>query len=163
METEIIIDQITIHLNEEKFLDFYMDASPTIYRHHKEVNPYQTHEGDQFSLEPDFTHYINLDNNGDLKIYTARVEKELVGYCGYVIYKHPHHTSKVIAAQDGVYFKKGFRNKGLGEKFLSWTEIKLKDSGVNVVHQSVTPWYDWSKTLNGLGYKPLETVYFKNI
>lgn len=157
MFQEITINQNTIRLTEDDFLKIYLDAAPEIRKHAKEVDPYPE------PLAIDYNVILKLGEDGSYKCYSARIGEEVIGYVGFYVYNHVHHSGVMIAAQDAIYVKPEYRNQGLGYALLKFSEEALKPLGVKYVQHAVTPCYDFSYLLERNGYKPLETVYFKNI
>ena len=56
------------------------------------------------ALNPDWEQYALLDQAGILRVFTARDNKELVGYCVLVmISKSIHHKDHTFASTDVIY------------------------------------------------------------
>lgn len=157
MFQEIIINQTTIRLNEDDFLKIYLDAAPVIRSHAKEVDPYPE------PLAIDYNLMMKLSHAGNYRCYSARTENDVIGYVGFYVYNHVHHSGVTVAAQDAIYVKPEWRRQGLGQALLEYSEKKLKSIDVKYIQHAVTPCYDFSKLLEQNGYKPLERIYFKNI
>ena len=140
---------------EEKFSKLYSELIPLLKEHRREV--------DLFGLELDVDGetYIQWEVAGISRLYTVRDEGKLVGYALYVLFTHNHHKTSLHATHDVLYLSKEKRGHGL--TFLRYCEEKLKEEGVNILHQCVPECNDWGKVLEFKGYKKLETIYVKEI
>lgn len=145
-----------IKFSQEYFENAYADAIELTRRHHDEVNLF----GDELIV--DVEGYLRSQENGVLKVYTARHDNKLIGYCIMYVFRHFHHKGKIHAKQDVLYVDREYRG-GLGSKFLNYIDDNLMKLGVNQVHQCVPADKDWSPLLLKLGYKKLETVYTKEL
>lgn len=94
-----------------------------------------------------------------LKVFVARNESDVVGYCTMFIHQHPHQSNEHHAIQDALYLKPNMRGAGAGEAFVEFIDRHLALEGVATVYRGVTPSFDYSKTLGRLGYKESEVLY----
>lgn len=112
-------------------------------------------------LRLDVESLMRLDEDGYLKIFTMRHQGILVGYCSFVLYFHLHHSHMMIANQDVIYIKKGHRLHA--SRFVRYCDRELKIFGVSMVFQHSPAMNDWGPVLERIGYKELETTYFRRI
>ena len=144
-----------IIFNQEKFIDAYKDGEPLLRKHFLELDI-------RGEFNPDTEKYMKLEEKGLLKVYTARIENELVGYCAMVIYSDAQ-TGIFAAKQEVLYIKPDQRRSGLGLTLLSYIEKHLKENNIKELLQCVPVEMDWSALLIQDGYKKMETIYIKEI
>lgn len=140
---------------EEKFSKLYNELVPLLKEHRSEINLFNK------DLEIDGETYIEWERANTSRLYTVRSEGKLVGYCLMVLFTHNHHKTSLHATQDVLFLSKEYRGHGL--TFLRYCEERLKEEGVNVIHQCVPSCNDWGKVLEFKGYKKLETIYVKEL
>lgn len=125
--------------------------------HHKEVK-------DELGLDPNFEHYLQLEENGMIVVFTIRGEENLLfGYQVFVVSKHLHDRASLQAYQDILYVTPSLRGRGFGERFILWCDSQLADIGVELVIQEVRPAKDFSSTLIRAGYKHHGVLYAKRL
>ncbi len=153
----IIARQINmgIKFQREFFSEMYYEMAPLNELHHAEINLF----GDP--LDVDINTYIQCETDGIFRLYSMRIDNELVGYSGFFIYHHPHHAKIKHASQDVLFIRQDKR--GHGTIFIRYCEGELKKLGVDVVLQHVPKINDWSKVLERMDYTELETTYFRRI
>lgn len=146
-----------ITFQKETYSEAVEDIKSLIGEHYEEVSQHK-----DFPLQPSFDIYEKLDSIGMLSIFTARDEgKVIVGYAVFIVAKEHKYKDMLKATQDVLFIRKDIRGRGLD--FLIYTQNELKEMGVKIVTQSVTPDNDFSKVLLWLGYKHTETIYTKNL
>lgn len=132
-----------------------MEALPLFEKHNKEIDLFGR------ELELDIDRYIQLNELGYYKFFTAREDGELIGYQAFFIATHAHHKTSVQATQDVLYYKEEKRGKGL--PFMAYCELELKKQGIEFVLIGVPASNNWSPILKRKGFKELETIYVKEI
>lgn len=121
------------------------------------------HEAGLFSTEeftPDKKHYQACETFNLLQLFTARRDLSLIGYGLFLVHPHGHYPDKRVAVQDAFYFKPEARGYTAG-KFLIWCDFQLKKMGCDGVIRQVRKEADYSRALNTLGYREVETTYFR--
>lgn len=133
-----------------------LEEAPLLFTSHRE-------EIDLFDLPLDYNaeFYRDAEASGALKVYSVREDNYLIGYCVFVLFKHPHHKTSLHAKQDILYIQKHKRGRGIS--FLKYCEQRLKEAGVEYIHQCVPAQNDWSKLLTRMGYDKLETIYTRRL
>ena len=145
-----------LNYQEEDFMKFYSDAAQMLFNHNAEINLFDD------KLEINFKSYMDAEERGSLKIFTARAREELVGYAAFSIYRHPHHARIIHANQDVLYVKPEYR--GIGGTLIDYADLQLKHSDVKVVHHSVPKVSkDFGIILKRKGYRELETIYARRL
>ena len=112
-------------------------------------------------LDPDFDAYSDLEEVGALKIFTARIDGELVGYFAVVIVPSLQSKGKILAINESIFVAKQYRHKLVGPKLFRFVEKCLKDDGYDrlyVVAREKNPIGD---SLVKMGYNKIETRYEK--
>ena len=96
-------------------------------------------------------------------LVTARYKGILVGYIFYLIGPYKHNTELLYAQIEAVYLIPSFRSGRTAIKMFRLGEEAVKKQLARFVLISSTIKKDISKLLNYLDYKPVETVYKKDI
>lgn len=131
---------------------------PLIKKHFTEVARFK-----DFRVEPDFVNYTALDEAGLLRIYTARIEKELVGYSVFTLVQHPHFKA-VKQAHEELLFLDPIKRKGnLGDRLIEYCDEQLEKDGADVIYHTVTVERDFSLLLLRRGYELSDRVYAKRV
>lgn len=146
-----------ITLQREPFKDLINDIKPLIERHWKEIAHY-----DDIPLDPDYEKYIELDELGVLRCFTAR-SSELVGYIFYLVHYNPHYKSSLQAVQDILYVTPSSRGAFLGIKILRFANNELRNEGVQVEYQHIKAKHNFGPMLEREGYELVDLVYAKRL
>lgn len=112
-------------------------------------------------LDPDWEAYRDLEDRGIYKVFTARVDDELVGYFGVFIVPSMHSKGYVQPMTDAFYLRKANRNSTIGIKLFKFAEKCLKEDGYKSLCVVSTESYPLDKLLNRLGYTKVETRFEK--
>lgn len=112
-------------------------------------------------LEPNFDAYAQLDNAGMLRVFTVRVDKELVGYSILFVMPSYHYKNSIQAHHDVLFVKKDHR--GIGRSFIQFCDSELRDEGVQVVYQSVKLSANHGPLLQRIGYEPVDLVFYRRL
>lgn len=149
----------TTKFKEEVAADLIDEIKPLIEDHYKEVALYQ----DNIPLKPDFDKYVELNENGMLRIFTARREGKLIGYFLVVVMPHLHYKENVFAMNDIIYVEPSKRGGMVAYRLIKYVEKVLKDEGVSVLMINMKTSNMFSRLLEGLGFTNTELVYTKYI
>lgn len=146
---------MTFHV--ERFATAWAEAEPLTRANFEEMR------GDgQEPFQPQTGLYEYLEACGQLRLYVARVEGEIVGYRVLALAKHPH-TSQLVARNDALYLAPSHRAQH-ARSFLRWTEQQLQTDGVTIVYQSHKPGVrDLDRFLRATGYRPVEITYSRHL
>lgn len=118
------------------------------------------HFGDD-EFDPDITAYKKLDDACLLRVFTARENGSLIGYCVFFV-KYSFISKKLLEAdQLGLFIKKDSR--GFGVKFIKWCDECLKNEGVNVVYQNIPSTTRLGSIFKRIGYKEADHSYARRI
>lgn len=144
---------------EEFYGEVVEDIKPLIAKHWEEIALHK----DKIQLNPDWEVYEALNNIDRLRIYTARLDGELIGYFIVLLHKHMHYTDHVYALNDIIYIKPEKRGSTLAYRLIKYVEKELVDSGVSVLMINMKTHAPFDSLLEGCGFKNVERVYSKYI
>lgn len=132
------------------------EIMPLAVEHFKEVDP--------FTDKKQCTDVRNYENASDLiRIFTARINGQLVGYAAFIVSKHQHYTDSLQAQQDAIYLSPAARKGPAGIAFMVWCDKALADEGVEIIYQGSSHKRDIGPVLKRLGYEPIETLYARRV
>jgi GNAT superfamily N-acetyltransferase len=104
------------------------EAGDLLVEHWRELATYD------FPLEPDWDFYEKAAAIGLIRLYTARLEGQLVGYAAFIIRKNPHYsTTDPWAVNDLVWLHPKLRGWGIGRQMAEFWEKDLRAYGISVI------------------------------
>jgi GNAT superfamily N-acetyltransferase len=143
---------------QQEFLDTVeKDIKPLLQDHWEEIAVNKS----VIKMNPDWEAYHNLEDNGALKIFTARFDGELIGYFVVLIRNHIHYKDHIFAANDVLFLKQEHRKGLTGPKLMKFAEKCLKEDGVSVLVVNTKRHKPFDGLLEWLGYSHVENVYSK--
>lgn len=143
------------HLSEQ----FIEDVAPILEEHYKELAHYQ-----DIPLKPSFEAYQQVEDGGNLRIYTARLNGAIIGYNVLFIRANMHYSTSKQAAQDIMYVIASERGKGYGRKLISYADECLAVEGVQMVAHHVKLAHSaLANILEDQGYELVEMVFTKRL
>ena len=116
---------------------------------------------DKIKLNPDWEVYQSLENQGKLKIFTARGEGKLVGYFVVVVGVNMHYKDHLFASNDIIYLSPEHRKGFTGIKLIKFAEKCLKEDGVSVLTINTKVHQPFDKLMDFLKFRKIERVYSK--
>tara|TARA_R110000822_G_scaffold38746_11_gene107142 strand:+ start:590 stop:1039 length:450 start_codon:yes stop_codon:yes gene_type:complete len=144
---------------EERLADVLGEITPLLIDHWHHI----ALDKDRVPLAPAWDLYRDLDEQGSMKIITAREGGELVGYIVYLLSPSLHYTSQFFAEGDIFWLSPAHRKGSAGLRLFRFAETILKDAGVTKVINKVKLHADVGKVFEHMGYSPIERVYAKAI
>jgi GNAT superfamily N-acetyltransferase len=114
-------------------------------------------------LAVDWEAYANVEGAGHLRIFTARIAGELVGYCAYFVNHNPHYKSSIQAVQDVLYLAPEHRGRTLGWRLIAYADEALAAEGVQAAYQHVKAAHPMDALLKRLGYELVDTIWAKRL
>ena len=137
----------------ESFAKFIADAGPSLERHWDEIAWTKDLSGVDVSYET----YEAVERTGMLRIYTARLDDNLIGYAVYIVKFHPHYKTVKWAVSDVYWIAPEHRGRTLGARMFKWVEKMLKEEGVKVMHTTGKTAHPQAKRLlMKLGHSEIE-------
>lgn len=143
----------------EAFGACYEEALPLLTRHWREIAKFQ-----DIALDVDVTTYRHADTAGRLRVYTARVDENLVGYAVFAVGFNPHYRASLQAVQDVIYIDQSYRRGAIGLDLLRFAERELAAEGVQVVRHHVKRAHPkLGRILEHMGYEVEDVLYSKRL
>jgi GNAT superfamily N-acetyltransferase len=118
---------------------------------------------DKIALNPDWEAYEKLEDDGKLKVFTARDNNKLIGYFVVIVGINPHYKDHLFAVNDIIYLDKDYRKGFTGIKIIKFAEKCLKEDGVSVLSINTKVHKPFDRVMVYLGFRPIERVYSKYI
>lgn len=148
------------HFARESVSDVMSEIEPLLRAHYEEVSFYK-----DIPLQPDFDRYVQAEKSGALRVFTARVNTDLVGYAVYFVQPNLHYSSSLQAQQDILYIHPSHRKGGAGIWLIRHADEQLAAEGVQVVIQHVKARADlnFGPLLERLGYELMDHLYTKRL
>lgn len=146
-----------ITYQQESLVTTKEDARPLLEQHWEEI----ALNKDTIKLNPDWDAYADLEDAGVLKIFTARLDGQLIGYFVVFVKEHLHYKDHLFAYNDILFLTKEYRKGFTGAKLMKFAEKCLKEDGVSVVIVNTKRHKPFDVLLNWLGYKHIENIYSK--
>ena len=141
---------------QQEFLDQVKDDILSLLDlHYKEIALNQ----DKIKLNPDWDVYNELEQQGKLKIFTARDNDTLVGYFVVVVGVNMHYKDHTFACNDIIYLHKDYRKGFAGIKLIKFAKKCLTEDGVSVLAINTKVHQPFDKVLERLGFNLIERVY----
>ena len=145
---------------KQEFLDTCLeDFKPLLEEHWKEIALYQ----DTISLKPDYDRYYKMEEQGFLRVFTARKFGAPVGYFVLLVDTHLHYVDNKFAICDIIFVTKQYRSSIVGYKLIKFAEKCLKEDGVDVIMINTKAHKPFDRLLIGMGYHEVETLYGKGL
>jgi GNAT superfamily N-acetyltransferase len=148
-----------VTFQEEPFSEVRADIERLMWAHWEEV----AGNKDRVPLDPSWDQFEMLDKAGMLHVLTARHGHEMVGYVVHIVVRSMHYRSLMQAHDDAHYLAPEHRRGWTAVKMFRAAEEMLRRHGVNAVSYHTKNREDIHRgpVFTRLGYKPVETIYFK--
>lgn len=115
-------------------------------------------------LNPDIERYMQLQKENRLVMATARTpEDELLGYCVFFIYKHPHYQHVLCAMDDIHYVKPEHRHSGVWQRMMTVAMNEIKSRNVGMISIRVPSGNEYDQEMKEMGFEDMEKVYYRAI
>lgn len=134
------------------------EARPLFEAHYKEISHYQ-----DIPLDINEAAYLQLEEAGILRCFTARYNGELVGYCVFMVKPNLRYKTSIQAVQDILYIDKSKRGALFGKRLLEFCHARLKAEGVQVVYQHSKIKSTVGQFFEALGYEPIDIIHGKRL
>ncbi len=145
-------DKYQFHV--ERFRPVYQQIKPMLKANHEETGVYD------LPFNPDWARYLALDDRGDLRCFSARLEGEIVAFAIFFIDTEIQQMELKAATQSVNYVLKEHRGIGLG--FMRFCDDILIKQGVNSIWRQSTAKLDISKIYGRMGYSFAEQSYVRS-
>ena len=141
----------------ECFTNVKEDIKPLLDLHWAETEPNQ----DTIKLDPDWAEYFRLSEAGVLKIFTARDNERLVGYCVVMVSQSIHHKDHIFAGTDVVYIHPEFRKSSTGLDLIKFAENYCEENGASIMTLNMKTSHPFDSLMLNMGFDLIERVYHK--
>ena len=138
---------------QETYGKFIEDAKELTAAHCKEIT------GDVIDI--DHNYYLNAEKLGMIKVFTFRMNGEMIGYALFFVHCDPHRKTLIQAYCDSIYIRPDRR--GIGMVFVNWCDEMLEMNGVHRVYHYVDDKVNWSSGLERTGYSKIGSMYCKRL
>jgi hypothetical protein len=136
-----------IEFQEEDYWDALPEMKELFEDTHEEVGPFK-----EAVFDVDYSVYNTLADAGQLLIFTARDEKDLVGYAVFMLVNHQYYTGMLVAQSDIIYMKPEYRGLVACEFIKEVDRLLEVDHGVAGITIQVVMERDFSSLLEHLDY-----------
>jgi DNA-binding Lrp family transcriptional regulator len=147
-----------VAFNLETLAQAKPDGEPLLRRHWAEIAHYQ-----DIPYAPRWEVYETLERAGILRIYTARLDGDLIGYAVYALGYNMHYGSSLEATEDVLFLVPEQRKGRVGLKLIKFTDALLKVEGVQLVKRHVKFAHDHGRILQRMGYEAIDAIYGKRL
>lgn len=144
-----------IVIQRERAADVVEEIVPLLVSHWKEVNK----DLNVPQLNPDFSIYLDADDNGMLVVMTVRDEGKLIGYSVDNINYNTRYKMQA-ANNDIMYVSPEYRNTDTFKRLNAEMESELMRMGIEL---RTMKFKTKEKKPNSLGYLHIENTYFKRL
>lgn len=86
----------------------------------------------ELPFDPDYFHYVRLQEAGALHCVVVRHDGKLIGYWGLIVQKHPHSQATKVALGDMYFLAAKYRGQGIGREMLQCAMAVAKQAGAKV-------------------------------
>lgn len=142
---------------QEFLISCRSEAEILIQQHWQEIAMHKS----KIKLNPNWAAYEALEAAGQLPIFTARLNGELVGYFCCVISQSLHYQAHKFAANDVLYLAPTARRGWTGVGLIKFAERCLRADGVSLMSINTKVHRPFDVVLKRLGFKQAERVYTK--
>jgi GNAT superfamily N-acetyltransferase len=143
----------------EAYADVVEEAKPLLVRHNAEIAPHP-----DLPFSPRWGDYETLAAHGLLRIYTARIDGELVGYSVFAIAPALHCGAAIEATEHTLFVAPEHRKGRVGIGLIKFGDEQLGSLGVDVVMRCVHVDHDFGPLLVGhMGYSPVYKIYGRRL
>lgn len=136
----------------------WYELMPLLERHWAEIAHYK-----DIPLDINQRKYNGLHVLGVLRVFTARLFGDIVGYAAYIVDHNLHYQGSLQALQDVVFLAPEHRRNGVGRLLLETADAHLRAEGVQVVYHHVKHTHDFGPLLVSMGYTSIETIYGRRL
>lgn len=150
-----------IVLARERISDVASDVAALAPAHIKEVTQAWLDPDD---YELDFGLYEAMEPIGATRIFTAREDGKLVGYCGLAVAPRTTHTGTRLkwAHQDALYVLPEYRGP-MVLRFLYYQDLSLESEGCNKILRHCPTCKPYDRLLLHMGYRYIDRGYIRDL
>lgn len=114
--------------------------------------------------DPNWAQCMQYEPTGDIIVVTARKRDKLIGYALGLLGRFKHSKGKTYADLDTIWLHPDHRSGFIGYNLLKhWEAAVLERKPIDFFTINSTHKHPIGALLKRLGYKPVETVYYKYV
>lgn len=113
------------HFGRERIIEVFGEIKPLLEMHWVEIAHYP-----DIALDPDYDHYVQAERKDMLRIFTARLGHELIGYAIYFVMPGLHYRKSLQAQQDILFLLPQHRKGRLGLRLIRHADEQLDRKSV---------------------------------
>lgn len=144
-------------IQHESLTSVKEDLKPLLQKHWEMV---ALNQG-KIKLNPDWKEYARLDAAGILRIFTAREDDKLVGYCVLLVSQSIHYKDHKFASNDVVFVLPEYRSGATGYKLIKYAEDHCKTDDVSLMMINTKVHIPFDSLMIGMGFDLIERIYSK--
>lgn len=149
---------MSITYGRERFMDVWPEAKPLAKRDWEETSFYR--HLCEFGINEAI--YQDFEDSGRLRVYVARRDDKLIGYCVFIATPGTHHAPTVPHAIGADLWLAPEERKGMaGVKLITMAEAALDLEGMVVLSMNVPPGSTADLLLERMGYQAREVARTK--
>ena len=148
---------VTVKYQQEFLSSVRGEIEPLLNSHWEEI----ALNKEKIKLNPDWDAYQSLEDQGKLKIFTARDDGQLVGYFVVIVGTNIHYKDHLFASNDIIYLSPNHRKGFTGIKLIKFAEKCLKTDGISVLTINTKVHQPFDKLMDFLKFRKIERVYSK--
>ena len=96
-----------------------------------------------------------------LRIFTARKNHELVGYCVLVVSQSLHYKDHIFANNDVVFVLPEYREGMTGYKLIKYAEDYCRENNVSLLNINTKVHLPFDSLMLGMNFELIERIYSK--
>ena len=150
-----------ITLARESISDVKSDVAALAPAHQEEA---ASNYIDPDEVDIDLDSYSVLEPLGHVRVYTARDDGKLVGYCGFMLSMRTLQTGRRIkwAVQDAIYVMPAYRGP-MVLRFLYYQDLSLEFDGARKILRHASLPTGFHKILLHMNYRLVERGYVRDV
>lgn len=146
-----------VSFRRESPKQIWEEILPLLQEHFVEIATYR-----DIPLSVDQDVYDRAEEAGVLRVYTARIDGDLIGYACFLMRPNPHYSGSIQAVADVVFISEAYRRGRLGLQLLQFADNGLTADGAQVIYHHVKLAHPaLGRLLEHMGYEPVETIYVR--
>lgn len=146
----------------EKFNDNLSEVAPLHKMHYEETEAEYLDD----PYDPNYDHYIRMEENGEFVQFTCRIGLKVVGYLLYYVFRDMHSRTLLVAREDALFVHPLMRGKKIAPMLVSYAEDALRALGcrlVGMTSKAPVGAPDIGPALEANGYRPVAVYYVKKL
>jgi GNAT superfamily N-acetyltransferase len=143
--------------SREPFAKLSADMIELIDAHHDEAGQFK----EAVPLDMDWDGMFHYESRGMLLSFAIRLDREMLGYCVFLLTPTLHAKSTMHAICDGIYLRPEYRQGLVGLKFIDYCEDYARQCGAKVVHLVMKADPRLTRVLERTGHRIFEVTYMK--